>query len=89
MCASFNASDITPQKLIEFTQIDYSRPGVEVIFNNKEFTDPYKYLVRHGSEQDVFSLCTLFRGLNYVVRPQYIDQNRSQNEKGHRCICLA
>ena len=36
-------------------KIDYSRPGVVVIFNNKVFTEPIKYPVRHGSEKDVYS----------------------------------
>jgi hypothetical protein len=77
MCASYNPpSDITPQTDRVY-KIDYSRPGVVVIFNNKEFTDSYKYPVRHGSEKDVSDLCRLFRGLNYAVRPPYIDKTEA------------
>jgi hypothetical protein len=79
MCASYNPPqpDITPQNDRVY-KIDYSRPGVVVIFNNKEFTDPHKYPIRHGSEKDVWDLCTLFRGLNYVVRPPYIDKTEAE-----------
>jgi hypothetical protein len=78
MCASYNPQPkITPQTETVY-KIDYSRPGVVVIFNNKEFTDPFKYPIRHGSEQDVSSLRTLFRGLNYVVRPPYIDKTEAE-----------
>ena len=80
MCASYNPpSDITP--IDRVYKIDYSRPGVLVIFNNKEFSDPYKYAARYGSEQDVFSLCTLFRGLNYEVAPPYINKTEAKMRK--------
>ncbi len=79
MCASYNPPQpgITPQTDRVY-KIDYSRPGVVVIFNNKEFTDPQKYPIRHGSEKDVWDLCTLFRDLNYVVRPPYIDKTEAE-----------
>jgi caspase 7 len=78
MCASYNLpSNITPQTETVY-EIDYSRPGVVIIFNNKEFTDLNKYPVRHGSEQDVSSLSKLFRGLNYAVRPPYIDKTEAE-----------
>ena len=73
-------SDITPQTNRAY-KIDYSRPGVVVIFNNKEFTDTEAYPIRHGSEQDVSSLCELFRDLNYVVRPPYINQTEARMRK--------
>ena len=56
--ALYSSSDITSQTYRVY-EIDYSRPGVVVIFNNSEFTDSYKYPYRHVSEQDVLSLCTL------------------------------
>jgi hypothetical protein len=59
-------------------KIDYSRPGKVIIFNNKEFTNPVKYPDRAGSEHDVFSLCTLFRGLKYVVCTPYINNNEAE-----------
>jgi hypothetical protein len=78
MCASYNPpSDITPQ-IDRVYKMDYSRPGVVIIFNNKKFSDPIKYRIRDGSEQDVFSLCTLFRGLNYAVRPPYINKSEAE-----------
>ena len=64
--AAYNpSSDITPQTERVY-KIDYSRPGVVVIFNNKEFTDHEAHPIRHGSEQDVLSLCTLFRELSII-----------------------
>ena len=81
MCASYNPfPDITSQP-DTFYEIDYSRPGVLVIFNNKEFSDPYKYAARYGSEQDVFSLITLFRGLKYVVPTPYEDKTEAEMRK--------
>ena len=59
-------------------KIDYSRPGVVVIFNNKVFTEPIKYRTRDGSEQDVLNLCTLFRGLKYVVPPPYTNKTEAE-----------
>jgi hypothetical protein len=77
MCAEYNPQpDIAPQTDRVY-KIDYSMPGVVIIFNNKEFDRPKKYPDRHGSEQDVFSLCTLFRGLNYVVPPPYINKTEA------------
>ncbi len=61
--------------------MDYLRPGVVVIFNNKEFTDSHYYPERHGSEQDVSSLCTLFGDLNYVVPPPYINVTEAKMRK--------
>ena len=82
MCASYNPpqSDINPQTNRAY-KIDYSRPGVVVIFNNKEFTGTEAYPDRHGSEQDVSILCTLFRELNHVVRPPYIDKTEARMRK--------
>jgi hypothetical protein len=78
MCASYNPQpDITPQTDRVY-KIDYSRPGVVIIFNNIEFTNPKEYPVRNGSEQDVLNLCTLFRSLNYSVRPPYIDKTEAE-----------
>ena len=78
MCASYNPQpNITPQTDRVY-KIDYSRPGVVIIFNNKEFTNSNKYPVRHGSEKDVSDLCKLFRSLNYVVRPPYIDKTEAE-----------
>jgi hypothetical protein len=78
MSASYNpSSNITPQTDRVY-KIDYSRPGAVIIFNNKKFTDPEAYSLRYGSEQDVLSLCTLFRGLNYAVRPPYINQTEAE-----------
>ena len=74
MCASYNQ----PTLVDRLYKIDYSRPGVVVIFNNKAFTNPLKFKDRDGSEQDVFSLCTLFLGLNYVVRSPYIDKTEAE-----------
>jgi caspase 6 len=79
MCASYNPSDVTLDERVY--KIDYSSPGVVIIFNNKEFTDPIKYADRDGSEQDVFSLCTLFRGLNYEVVSPYINKTEAQMRK--------
>jgi hypothetical protein len=62
-------------------KIDYSRPGVVVIFNNKKFTDPKKYPVRDGSEQDVSSLHSLFTNLNYAVKPSYTDKTQAEMRK--------
>ena len=56
MCASYNPSKTYP--------IDYSRPGVVIIFNNETFT---KHPKRKGSEKDVSSLLDLFVRLNYDV----------------------
>jgi hypothetical protein len=81
MCAEYNPQPgITPQTDRVYN-IDYSRPGVVIIFNNKEFDRPKKYPDRHGSEQDVFSLCTLFRGLNYEVVPPYINNTEAKMRK--------
>jgi hypothetical protein len=79
MCASPQPptqSDITPQTNRAY-KIDYSRPGVVVIFNNKEFTDTEAYPDRDGSGKDVSGLCKIFRDLNYVVRPPYIDKTKA------------
>jgi hypothetical protein len=81
MCAAKSpSSDITPQTETVY-EIDYSWPGAVIIFNNKEFTDYNRYPVRNGSEQDVFSLCTLFRGLNYEVVPPYINKTEAKMRK--------
>jgi hypothetical protein len=80
MCASYNPSPDTTQTDRVY-EIDYSEPGIVIIFNNKEFTDPFKYPIRHGSEQDVSSLCKLFRGLNYEVVPPYIDKTEAKMRK--------
>jgi hypothetical protein len=81
MCAEYNPQpDITPQTDRAY-KIDYSRPGVVVIFNNKEFTDTEAYPDRHGSDKDVSGLCKLFRDLNYVVRPPYIDKTKAKMRK--------
>ena len=78
MCDSYNPpADITPQNDRVY-KIDYSRPGVVVIFNNKEFTDPHKYPIRHRSEKDVSDLCELFDDLNYVVQSPYIDKTKAE-----------
>jgi len=79
MFASYKPSDATTLAESAY-KIDYSRPGVVIIFNNKVFTDS-KYRVRDGSEQDVSSLCTLFRDLNYVVRPPYTDKTEADMRK--------
>jgi hypothetical protein len=83
MCASPQPptqSDITPQTYRAY-KINYLRPGVVNIFNNKEFTDTEAYPIRHGSEKDVWDLCTLFRGLNYVVRPPFIDKTKADKRE--------
>ena len=77
MCASYKPSDATTLAESAY-KIDYSRPGVVIIFNNIEFTNPKEYPVRNGSEQDVLNLCTLFRSLNYSVRPPYIDKTEAE-----------
>jgi hypothetical protein len=79
MCASYNPPDATQTDRVY--EIDYSRPGVVIIFNNKKFTDHKAYPYRHGSEQDVLSLCTLFRGLNYEVAPPYINKTEAKMRK--------
>jgi len=79
MCASYNPPDTTQTDRVY--EIDYSRPGVVIIFNNKKFTDHKAYPYRHGSEQDVLSLCTLFRGLNYEVAPPYINKTEAKMRK--------
>jgi hypothetical protein len=83
MCASPQPppqSNITPQTDRAY-KIDYSRPGVVVIFNNKEFTDTEAYPDRDCSDKDVLSLCTLFGDLNYVVRPLYINQTKADKRE--------
>jgi hypothetical protein len=82
MCAAKNpsSSDIPPQTDRVY-KINYSEPGIVIIFNNKEFKDDEAHPIRHGSEQDVSSLCKLFRGLNYEVVPPYIDKTEAKMRK--------
>jgi hypothetical protein len=86
MCASYNTLYNTLTSPTVY-KIDYSRPGVVIIFNNKEFTDPIKYLARDGSEQDVLHLCTLFRGLNYAVRPPYTNKTEAEMREAILKVC--
>ena len=79
MCDSYNPPDTTQTDRVY--EIDYSRPGVVIIFNNKKFTDPQAYSYRYGSEQDVSSLCKLFRGLNYEVLPPYLNKTEAKMRK--------
>ena len=80
MYASYNPSPDTTQTDRVY-EIDYSQPGIVIIFNNKEFSDSNRYPYRYGSEQDVLSLCTLFRGLNYEVAPPYINKTEAKMRK--------
>ena len=81
MCAAYNPSSESTPQTDRVYKIDYSMPGAVIIFNNKKFTDPEAYPIRRGSEQDVFSLCTLFRGLNYEVAPPYINKTEAKMRK--------
>ena len=79
--AAYNPpSDIAPQTDRVY-KINHSEPGIVIIFNNKEFKDHEAHPIRRGSEQDVSSLCKLFRGLNYEVVPPYIDKTEAQMRK--------
>ena len=78
MCAAYNpSSDIAPQTDRVY-KMDYSEPGIVIIFNNKEFKNSEAHPIRRGSEQGVSDLCKLFRSLNYVVRPPYIDKTEAE-----------
>ena len=81
MCAEYKPSSGSTPQTDRVYKIDYSMPGAVIIFNNKKFTDPEAYPIRRGSEQDVFSLCTLFRGLNYEVAPPYINKTEAKMRK--------
>ena len=73
MCASYNSPIIS-----KIYSIDYSKPGVVVIFNNKKFSNSIQYPTRYGSEQDVLELCNLFRELKYDVSPPHINKSEAQ-----------
>lgn len=73
MCASYN-----PPIISKIYSIDYSKPGVVVIFNNKKFSNSIQYPTRYGSEQDVLELCNLFRELKYDVSPPHINKSEAQ-----------
>ena len=79
MCASYRAysAPLSVQEKRAYS-IDYTRPGVVIIFNNKTFS---KYDRRNGSEQDVRELCNLFRGLEYEVPPPFINQTEAEMRK--------
>ena len=73
MCAAYTYCDEKDDSGVY--QIDYSNPGVVLIFNNKYFHEKSK--VRKGSEQDVMRLTDLFVTLNYTVE-RFIDTTAAE-----------
>ena len=67
MSASINSNEVY--------SIDYTKPGVVIIFNNQFFSE---YDTIAGSEKDVQSLFDVFDDLKYEVPPAYINQTEAR-----------
>ena len=63
--------------------INYSRPGLVVIFNNKHFKE--KGYTRQGSEQDDMRLTEIFEDLNFDIKT-FLDLKSSKMRKKIREI---
>ena len=72
MCAASNLN------LNRMYPMNYSRPGLCVIFNNKYFKE--KNYDRQGSEKDVMRLTEIFEDLRFEVET-YFDQKSSDMRK--------
>ena len=85
MCAARN--NLTPddneeeEEVIGLYKIDYSRPGLVLIFNNINFNHPdpeYQVKDRNGAKKDQRRVVELFEMLNFEVEPPFVNKKAKE-----------
>ena len=75
MCASYNPSSIG----MEIYPLNFAKPGIVYIFNNRNVSYASRLDLRAGSEKYVYRLCDTVEELNFNVEC-YIDKTAKELE---------